>query len=61
MKEYFYCYSKNLYYFLLSFDEKSEQKRTNKNTGVPYYKFKKSERLDSIIVLYNKVKHSINW
>jgi hypothetical protein len=58
-KKYFHCYSTNLYHFLLSFKEKSESPKINDNTGTKYYRFEKSERLDKIIELYNKVKHTI--
>lgn len=55
----FFCYSKDLYHFILSFREKYVSKGINKNTNTKYYSFIKSDRLDRIIELYNSVKHSI--
>ena len=57
--ELFYCYSKDLYHFIMSFRERYVSKGINKNTNTKYYSFNKSERLDKIIELYNRVKHSI--
>jgi hypothetical protein len=56
----FYCYSKSLFHFLMSFDEKYIQKGTNKQSDTIYYTFRKSSRLDSLIELYNTIKHSVN-
>ena len=57
--ELFYCYSKELYHFILSFRERYVSIGINRNTHTKYYSFHKSERLDRIIELYNSVKHSI--
>ena len=54
----FYCYSKRLAYFIRSFNVKYLSAGTNKNSNTKYYIFEKSDRLDKIIQLYNKVKHS---
>lgn len=59
MKNYFYCYSKRMSYFIRSFGISYISRGINTNTKISYYKFKKSERLDEIIRLYNEVKHSI--
>lgn len=56
----FYCYSKRLFYFLMSFNERYVSHGVNKNTEAEYYTFNKSPRLDEIIVLYNEVKHKIS-
>ena len=53
----FYCYSTRLSYFIRSFNIKYLYVGINKNTKAKYYIFKKSERLDKIIELYNNVKH----
>lgn len=59
MKNYFYCYSKRMSYFIRSFGISYANRGINSNTKITYYKFEKSERLDKIIHLYNEVKHSI--
>ena len=56
---YFYCYSDRLFHFVKAFDINYISIGLNKNTNKKYYVFQKSERLDKIIYLYNKVKHSI--
>ncbi len=60
MEQYFYCYSKRMAHFIRAFDIKYINIGINKRTNVKYYVFTKSEKLDKIIELYNKVKHSIN-
>ncbi len=57
--KYFYCYSKNLTYFIKAFGIDYISIGTNCNTKVKYRIFEKSEKLDKIISLYNKVKHTI--
>lgn len=59
MSEYFYCYSKRLAYFIMAFNVRYVERSVNKNTGVPYYTFQKSKRLDDIISLYRNVIHSV--
>lgn len=59
MKNHFYCYSKRMFYFIMSFGIKYLSFGVNKNTNKKYYIFEKSERLDKVISLYNSVKHSI--
>lgn len=56
----FYCYSKRLYHFIKAFDTSYLYIGFNQNSHNKYYVFKKSEKLDRIITLYNSVKHSIN-
>lgn len=55
----FYCYSKKLRFFIQSFGVDYIDRNVNKNTNVTYWTFKKSDALDKIILLYNKVKHTI--
>lgn len=55
----FYCYSKRMHYFILSFGEKYVSSAVNSNTQKRYWTYNKSERLDKIIALYNEVKHKI--
>lgn len=59
MNNKFYCYSDRLFYFIKSFSIKYISVGLNNNTHKRYYIFEKSEKLDKIIELYNKVKHSI--
>lgn len=54
----FYCYSKRLFHFIKAFDVNFLYIGINKNTHQRYYAFDKSKKLDQIIELYNKVKHS---
>lgn len=56
-KNIFFCYSKRLSYFIRAFNIDHLFIGVNKNTHTRYYAFKKSERLDKIIDLYNKVKY----
>lgn len=55
----YYCYSDRLFHFIKSFSINYISVGINKNTKNRYYVFEKSERLDKIIELYNKVKYSI--
>lgn len=55
----FYCYSLKLFHFLSAFGEKCYVSKINSVSNTRYWLFKKSERLDKIIALYNKVKHAI--
>lgn len=59
MSNNFYCYSDKLFHFIKAFGVDYISIGVNKNTTKKYYVFEKSERLDNIIVLYNKVKHSV--
>lgn len=56
----FYCYSLRLFHFLSAFSEKCYVSKINANSGNRYWVFRKSPRLDSIIALYNNVKHEIS-
>ena len=53
----FYCYSLRLFHFLSAFNEKCYISKVNTTSGNRYWVFRKSDRLDEIIKLYNKVKH----
>lgn len=55
----FYCYSKRLFYFIKSFGIDYLSYGVNRNSKNKYYVFEKSQKLDKVINLYNKVKHSI--
>lgn len=55
----FYCYSKRLFYFIKAFNIDYLYIGVNKNSNTRYYVFEKSDRLDRIIDLYNKLKYSI--
>lgn len=59
MNQYFYCYSSRMSYFIRAFGIKYINIGFNAKSGTKYYVFEKSERLDKIIKLYNKVKHSV--
>lgn len=56
----FYCYSLRLYHFLSAFSEECCVSKINTNSGNRYWMFRKSDRLDKIINLYNEVKHKIS-
>ena len=55
----FYCYSKRLFYFIKAFNIGYLYIGVNKNSNTRYYVFEKSDRLDRVIDLYNKLKYSI--
>lgn len=57
MSNYFYCYSKRMCLFLRSMKEEYLTIGKNKNTGIKYWTFKKSERLDYLIKLWNSIKN----
>ena len=59
MSQYFYCYSSRMSYFIRAFKVKYKDIGFNAKSGTKYYVFEKSEKLDRIIELYNKVKYSI--
>lgn len=59
MNNYFYCYSVKLSCFIRAFGIRYIEYGKNLNTHSKYYVFEKSERLDKIIELYNKIKHSV--
>lgn len=56
----FYCYSLRLYHFLSAFGEVCYISKINSTSQNRYWVFRKSERLDNIIKLYNEVKHKIS-
>lgn len=57
MNDYFYCYSRRMSLFLRSMKEKYISSSINKNTNMRYWTFKKSERLDKLIELWNSIKN----
>ena len=59
MNNYFYCYSSRMAYFIRAFDIKYIDIGINKNSNTKYYIFNKSEKLDKVIDLNNKVKHLV--
>ena len=59
MNNYFYCYSSRMAYFIRAFDIKYIDIGINKNSNTKYYIFDKSEKLDKVIELYNKVKQLV--
>lgn len=56
----YYCYSFRLFHFLSAFGEKCLSSDINRQSKKRFWTFKKSDRLDEIICLYNEVKHKIN-
>ena len=52
----FYCYSFRLAYFIKSQGTDYLFKGKNKRNNLTYYAFKKSQTLDQIIMLWNKLK-----
>lgn len=57
MTDLFYCYSKRLTRFLQAFDMHYLSVGENKNAGTRYWTFEKSDRLDSLLALWNEIKH----
>ena len=59
MNDKFYCYSNRLSLFIRSFGVKYIEIGVNAKTKTRYHLFDKSKKLDSIIELYNEIKHRI--
>lgn len=59
MNNYFYCYSTRMAHFIRAFDIRYINKGVHDVTKSKFYVFEKSERLDKVIELYNKVKYSV--
>jgi hypothetical protein len=57
MNDIFYCYSKRMSLFLRSMKEEYIAVGENQKTNVKYWTFYKSERLDSLIELWNTIKN----
>ena len=57
MNDIFYCYSKRMSLFLRSMKEEYIAVGENQKTHVKYWTFYKSERLDSLIELWNIIKN----
>lgn len=55
-KNLFYCYSFRLAYFIKSQGIDYEFKGKNKNNGLTYFAFLKSDLLDNIIQQWNRLK-----
>lgn len=56
----FYCYSLKLFHYISAFGIKCRASKINSLSGKRYWVFKKSQKLDDIIISYNKVKHSFS-
>jgi len=59
LKNYYFCYSRRLSYFVRAFSIPYVRIGTNWRTGCKYYVFPKSEKLDAVIQLWNSVKDSL--
>ena len=57
MNNIFYCYSKRMSLFLRAMKEEYIAVGVNQKTNVKYWTFNKSERLDSLISLWNEIKN----
>lgn len=55
-KNIFYCYSFKLAYFIKSQGVSYLFKGRNKNNNLTYYAFQKSDRIDHIIKLWERLK-----
>lgn len=55
----YYCYSLRQFHFISAFGERCYVSKINSVSKNRYWIFKKSERLDKIIQLYNECKHKI--
>lgn len=55
----YYCYSLRQFHFISAFGERCYVSKINSVSKNRYWIFKKSERLDRIIQLYNECKHKI--
>lgn len=52
----FFCYSIELFHFLSAFYEKCYTSKINSKSRNRYWIFRKSERLDKLIELFNETK-----
>ena len=52
----FFCYSRELHHFLAAFHEKCYNSKINQNSGNRYWIYRKSDRLDKLIELFNETK-----
>ena len=59
MSPYFYCYSRRMSHFIRAFNISYIDVGFNAKSKTKYYTFEKSEKLDKVIELYNRVKHTI--
>lgn len=59
MSQFFYCYSMRMSHFIRAFNIKYIDVGFNAKSKTKYYIFEKSEKLDKVIELYNRVKHTI--
>ena len=59
MSPYFYCYSRRMSHFIRAFNIRYIDVGFNAKSKTKYYTFEKSEKLDRVIELYNRVKHTI--
>ena len=57
MSDVYYCYSKKLCLFLRSMNESYIASDTNKKSNTKYWVFNKCKRLDSLIAVWNEIKH----
>lgn len=58
MSDVFYCYSKKMAYFLRSFDQRYISTKVNINSGMRYWTFAKSDRLNDLIQLWSSIKNN---
>lgn len=56
----YYCYSLRQFHFISAFGERCYTSKINSVSKNRYWLFRKSERLDAIIKLYNECKHKIS-
>lgn len=56
MKNYFYCYSYRLMYFIKSNGVCYVRYGFNKNNGLKYFMFQRCKRLDCILDQWNELK-----
>lgn len=56
MHDYFYCYSYRLMYFIKSCGIDYEKYGFNKNNGLKYFMFERSEKLNNVLDKWNDLK-----
>lgn len=56
MHDYFYCYSYRLMYFIKSCGIDYEKYDFNKNNGLKYFMFERSEKLNNVLDKWNDLK-----
>ena len=59
-RDFFYCRSYRLNCFIRAFGVRCDESAINEKTGKRFWKFQRSDRLDKILTLWDRVKDEID-